>query len=155
MTATRVLSLAAAAATLLIVTACSGESVETKSEADTTALVQAQADKIAKLVGGPLENPSTGPMPCTGKRGESGSDIYSIQGSYNISTPAGETPRDGIARVRADWQAQGYTITDDRDLEPNRGIIEAKTPDGFSLSVESPAAEGFAVFVFSPCFTRP
>ncbi|GGN85455.1 hypothetical protein GCM10010112_65910 [Actinoplanes lobatus] len=144
-----------AVALLLSVTACSGEFVESKSEADTTALVQQHADAIAKTIGMPLRNAETGPAPCTGKLGESSSDVYSILGTYNVDVPAGENRQVTADRVRAEWAAQGYTVTDDRKIGTDQAVLTADTGDGFNLDVESTSGSGLAVFVHSPCFTRP
>jgi hypothetical protein len=144
-----------AAAVVLTVTACSGEFVETKSEADTTALVQQHADALAALVGTPLRNPATGPMPCTGKQGEGDRSVYAIQGAYNIDAPDGEQARATIARVRADWTAKGYEITDDREIGDYEAVLSAKTKDGFSLDIETVSRDAFAALLYSPCFTRP
>ncbi|MBO3741500.1 hypothetical protein [Actinoplanes flavus] len=140
---------------LLTLTACSGEDMETKSEADATALVQQHADAIAGLVGTSLRNPETGPLPCTGKLGESSRSVYAIQGVYNIDAPDGEQPRAVITRVRTDWTAKGYTITDDRELGTYDAVLTAKTPDGYSLDLETVSPEAFAMILHSPCFRRP
>ncbi|BEL05268.1 hypothetical protein Q0Z83_034590 [Actinoplanes sichuanensis] len=135
---------------LLLLTACSGEFVESKSEADTTALVQQHADALAGVVGEPLRDPATGPMPCSGTR-----DGYAVQGAYNIDVPDGEEPRATLGRVRSDWTAKGYEITDDREIGAYEGVLAAKTEDGFSLDIETVSRDAFAVLLHSPCFARP
>jgi hypothetical protein len=116
--------------------------------------VQQHADALAALVGKPLRDPATGPMPCGGGGGGDRS-VYSIQGAYNIDTADGEEPRATIARVRAGWTAKGYTITDDREIGAYEAVLTAKTADGFSLDIETVSRDAFAVLLYSPCFTRP
>src|SRR4051794_18425245 len=96
-------------AAVLVLSACSGGDVETKSESDVTAVVQQHADAIAAIAGQPLENPNIRAGQCTGKSGESSDKIYSVQGVYNLAPPANGSQLDVIARVRADWKAKGHT----------------------------------------------
>ncbi|MFI1995055.1 hypothetical protein [Actinoplanes sp. NPDC020271] len=129
--------------------------METKSEADVNAVVQQHAEQIAKVAGQPLENPKLQAGPCTGKLGEDSDTIYSVQGVYNLAPPAGETHLAVIRKVHEDWKSKGYTITDDRTVGTDDGVVAAKTPDGYKLDIEKANPDGFAVFVYSPCYERP
>ena len=141
--------------TALTVTACQGDDVQTKPETDVTALVRQHADAIAAVVGSPLTNPATNASGCKGKLGETSDTIYSVQGVFNLAVPADTRRRDTIAKVRADWQTKGYTITNDRETGTDGGVLTAKTADGFSVDVESTTGTGLAVIIHSPCFQRP
>ena len=141
--------------TALTATACQGDDVQTKPETDVIALVQQHADAIAAIAGTPLTNPATNASGCKGKLGETSDTIYSVQGVYNLAVPADSRRRDTLAKVRADWQAKGYTITDDRETGADGGVLTATTADGFSVDLESTTGTGLAVIIHSPCFQRP
>jgi hypothetical protein len=144
------------AAAMLTLTACSGDDVEPKPEADVTAVVQQHADAIAAVAGQQLTNPKVRAGGCTDPSGNVSDSVYTVQGVYNLPAPiAGEKHLDVIARVRDDWKAKGYTITDDRTVAADRGVAAARTPDGYKLDIETGDPRGFAVFVDSPCYERP
>ncbi|WP_311775307.1 hypothetical protein [Actinoplanes octamycinicus] len=147
--------MAAAAATGLALSACSGDDVETKPETAVNAVVQQHAEAIAAIAGQTLQNPNLLSRGCTGRAGETSKSIYTVQGVYNLPAPTAEGHLDVIARIRADWKAKGYTITDDRTVGPDDGVVAAKTPDGYQLDIERGEPKGFAVFVDSPCYERP
>ncbi|GIE61022.1 hypothetical protein BJY16_007056 [Actinoplanes octamycinicus] len=62
---------------------------------------------------------------------------------------------DVLALVRVDWKTKGYTITDDRTLDTDRGVLAGETTDGYKLDIETGTPDGFAVIINSPCFERP
>ncbi|WP_083449347.1 hypothetical protein [Actinoplanes rectilineatus] len=154
----RVAAVAAVAVVVVVLTSIvllRGSAVETKSESEATRLVQEHAEAIATLVGMPLRDPSIGPYPCTGRFGETGDDVVSYRGVYNIDPPTSGTHLQMLERLRADWVAKGYTLTDDRTVGADRGVLTATSTDGFNLDMETASPDGFAVFVHSPCFERP
>ena len=149
------------AAAVLLVTAalasCSlfGDAVEVKTEADASALVQQRGEQIASLAGGPLTDPAISPASCEGKFGESSDTVFSTLGVWVVPMEASKH-LDTIARVRDAWKAQGYDITDDRKIGENRGVLTAKTDDGYTLDLTSQVeSKGFRVMVSSPCFESP
>jgi hypothetical protein len=151
-------SLIAASAVVLLAacTSITGADVESKSETDAIAVVQQRADQVAQVIGAALTNPSNRPGPCSGKLGETDSDIFAVQGAYNIDQPV-EKHVETFTKLRDRWKADGYTITADRTFGVDgSGVITAKSPDGFSFNVESTSPPtGFAVLVHSPCYKSP
>ncbi|BCY08900.1 hypothetical protein [Actinoplanes sp. L3-i22] len=143
------------AASTLFLSSCSGDDVQTKSENDVNAQVQKHAETIASLVGNPLVNPSLSARRCTGRGDESSDKIFTVQGAYNVDPPQKDQHLASLARVKADWVAKGYTITDDRTVGTDDGVVAAKTPDGYDLDIERAIPDGFAVLIHSPCFERP
>ncbi|MET3425679.1 hypothetical protein BJ973_004891 [Actinoplanes tereljensis] len=129
--------------------------METKSIDDAKAVVQAKAEGIAGQIGGALTNPALNDAPCTGKRGESGGDeVYFIQGGYQIALPAAEHVATA-AKLRDQWKAAGWTITDDRTVG-SAAILAATTPDEFRVDLESTVPpSALALLVYSPCYGRP
>jgi hypothetical protein len=152
-----VIRILATATALMFVAGCTtitGADVQSKSEADAITVVQQRADALAQVIGAALINPSNQPGPCSGKLGETDRDIFAVQGAYNVDLPV-EKHSDALARLRDQWKADGYTITDDRAIG-SAGVIAAKAPDGFSFTVQSTTPPtGFAVLVHSPCFKSP
>jgi hypothetical protein len=152
---TRAAVAAVAAAALTACTSSTGADVESKSEADATAAVQQHADRIAGVLGSPLLNPSTNPGPCSGQRGETGRDIFAVQGAYQVTMPV-EKHTGTLARLRDLWKADGYTITDDRSFGDGAGVLAARSPEGYSVNVESTSPpSALALLVHSPCFRSP
>ncbi|BCY09474.1 hypothetical protein [Actinoplanes sp. L3-i22] len=143
------------AAAALTLAACLGGDVETKSEKDVNTEVQQHADGVAAVAHQALQNPSLLSRGCTGRAGEISKSVFTVQGVYNLPAPTSETHLELISRVRADWTSKGYEITDDRTVDTDRGVLAAKTPDGYKLDIETGEPSGFAVFVDSPCFERP
>ncbi|WP_285556122.1 hypothetical protein [Actinoplanes regularis] len=143
------------AASTLLLSGCSGGDVETKSENDVNAQVKKHAESIASLVGNPLVNPSLSSSRCTGRGGESSDKIFTVQGAYNVDPPQKDQHLASLDRVKADWKAKGYTITDDRTVGPDDGVVAARTPDGYDLDIERAIPDGFAILIHSPCFERP
>lgn len=150
------LTAALLAAVALTLSACSGDDVETKPEADVNTVVQQHADAIAAVAGQALKNPKIRAGGCSSPSGNVSDTVYTVQGVYNLPAPvAGEKHLDVLSRVRSDWQSKGYTITDDRTVAADSGVLAAKTSDGYKLDIETGTAPGFAVFVDSPCYERP
>jgi hypothetical protein len=152
-----------AAVTLTACTTITGANVDTKTEADATTAVQQYADQVADVAGSSLIDPATTASPCTGtgtgtgtgKLGEADRDVFTMQGAYQIALPV-EKHIDTISRLRDMWKANGYSITDDRTVGGNRGVIAAKTGDGFSFTVQSTTPPTMvAVLVHSPCYKSP
>ncbi|WP_232539181.1 hypothetical protein [Actinoplanes sp. SE50] len=144
------------AAVAFTLSACSGDQVETKPEADVNAAVQKHANAIAAVAGQALQNPKVRAGGCTDPNENVSDSVYTVQGVYTLPAPAaGEKHLDVIAKVRDDWKAKGYTITDDRTVAADRGVAAARTPDGYKLDIETGDPRGFAVFVDSPCYARP
>jgi hypothetical protein len=125
--------------------------VQTKTKADAQAAVQERAEQIATQVGSALVNPKLSPSPCTGRKGESGGDVYSMQGAYQIMLPeAQHVPT--AAKVRDAWKAAGWTITDDRTIGTSV-VLTAKTPDDYSVDLESTAPpQAVALIIRTPCY---
>ncbi|MEV4641326.1 hypothetical protein AB0J80_28685 [Actinoplanes sp. NPDC049548] len=144
-------------AACLALTACTstGADVETKTEADAKAAVQQYADQLAGAIGGGLLNVGVNASPCTGKFGETDSDVYTVSGVYQVPLPA-ERHHDTMDKLKNLWTANGWKITDDRRFEGTDGVIAAKTSDGYALNVESTTSgQNVAVMVSSPCFKSP
>ncbi|GAA4609914.1 hypothetical protein BJY16_007577 [Actinoplanes octamycinicus] len=129
--------------------------METKSEADVNALVQQHAEQMATTVGMPLFNAKLNASPCTGRLGEDSDTIFTVQGAYNVVPPQKDQHLASLDKVKADWTAKGYTITDDRTVGPDDGVVAAKTPDGFNLDIERANPSGFVILIHSPCYERP
>jgi hypothetical protein len=148
-----------AVAVLVAVTGCdaaTGANVETKTEADVNQVVQQYADQVAALIGGVTFNESSkNAAACTGRMGESSDGVFSVQGAYQLPMDAARQ-LDTIARVRDAWKAQGYEITDDRTIADGRGVLTARTGDGYSLDLSStrpPTA--MALLIHSACYESP
>ncbi|GIM90930.1 hypothetical protein Ato02nite_027230 [Paractinoplanes toevensis] len=143
--------------TALAVAGCDGgkDDVETKTIDDAKAVVQARAESVAGQLGGVLTRPSLLDAPCTGRRGESGGDgVYFIQGGYQVALPAAEHVATA-ARVRDEWKAAGWTITDNRTIGTT-AILAATTPDEFKVHLESTVqGSALALLVYSPCYGSP
>jgi hypothetical protein len=129
--------------------------VESKSEADVNTLVQQHAEQISAVVGMPLFNPALSSSNCTGRLGESSDKVFTVQGVYNVNPPQKDQHLASLDKVKAEWKAKGYTITDDRTVGPDDGVVAAKTPDGFDLDIERGVPDGFAILIHSPCYERP
>ncbi|WP_043510855.1 MULTISPECIES: hypothetical protein [unclassified Actinoplanes] len=129
--------------------------METKSEKDVNSAVQQHADNITKVAAKPLEDPKMRSGPCTDPMGRDSDTVYTVQGVYNLAPPATGTHLDILAKVRTDWTSKGYTITDDRTVAADRGVLAAKTKDGYNLDIETATPDGFAIIIHSPCFERP
>jgi hypothetical protein len=142
-------------AAALTLSACSGDNVETRSEADVNAVVQQHADAVATIAGDALENPKVRSGVCSDPAGKDSDTVYSVQGVYNLAPPKIGTHLNVLARVRTDWKNKGYTITDDRTVSADRGILSGETADGYKLDIETATPDGFAVFINSPCYERP
>lgn len=147
-----------AATVLLAVTACTtitGADVDTKTEADAKAAVQQYAAQIAGVIGAGLQNPAENASPCTGKLGETDSDVYTMLGTYQVDLAPDRHP-DTMTRLKDLWTANGWKITEDRRFGGVEGVIAAKTTDGYSISAESTTSGAkVAVMVGSPCFKSP
>ncbi|WP_203824816.1 hypothetical protein [Actinoplanes palleronii] len=143
------------AASALILSGCSGDDVESKSENDVNAQIQQHAETIASLVGNPLFNPSLSASGCTGRGGETSDKIFTVQGVYNVNPPRKDQHLASLGKVKAEWKAKGYTITDDRTVGPDDGVVAAKTPDGYDLDIERALPDGFVILIHSPCYERP
>ncbi|BCY13215.1 hypothetical protein L3i22_083030 [Actinoplanes sp. L3-i22] len=135
--------------------ACSGIAVEAKPESDVNAAVQKHADAIAALAGKALENPKMLAGPCSDPFGRDSDEVYSVQGVYNLAPPDTGTQLDVLSRVRTDWKDKGYTVTDDRTVAADQGVLSGETRDGYNLDIETASPDGFAVIINSPCFERP
>ncbi|GAA4609910.1 hypothetical protein GCM10023107_94100 [Actinoplanes octamycinicus] len=129
--------------------------MEPKSEADVNALVQQHAEHMAALVGMPLLDAKLSSSNCTGRLGETSDKVFTVQGTYNLDPPQKDQHLAPLDKVKADWTAKGYTITDDRKVGPDDGVVAAKTPDGFNLDIERAIPDGFAILIHSPCYERP
>ncbi|MGK5444586.1 hypothetical protein ACSNN7_22565 [Micromonospora sp. URMC 105] len=158
---TRTRACLAAVLVIATATACSpGEKKEqptdmkSASEAEITGQVNQYANQVAALVGNPLFNPATSSAPCSGRGGELDEKIRTVQGAYNVNLAAGRHV-DTLARIREQWRAQGWTITEDVTSSNGReGALAAKTtPDGYSLSLTSTSPPtALALLVNSPCY---
>ncbi|MEU4715262.1 hypothetical protein AB0F73_16605 [Micromonospora purpureochromogenes] len=128
--------------------------MQTASEADITRRVNEYAGQVAAATGSTLANPATSSAPCEGRRGEMDESIRTVQGVYNIPV-APDKHLETLARLRDQWRAQGWTITEDRTFpNGNEGTITAKTtPDSYSLTVsgtKEPTA--LLLLVHSACY---
>ena len=142
-------------AAAIMLTGCTGANVDEKTETEAKAFVQHYADQVSALIGSPLEEPAVSSSTCTGKGGESDRQIFSIQGAYQIAVPT-EQQTATFNRVRDAWKANSYTITDDRAIQTNDGVLTAKTPEGVAIDLETtrpPTA--VALIIHSPCFKSP
>ncbi len=142
-------------ASAIMLAGCTGANVDEKTETEAKALVQQYADQVSALIGSRLEEPTLSSSACSGKGGESDRQIFSIQGAYQIAVPT-EQQTATFNRVRDAWKANGYTITDDRTIKTNDGVLAAKTPDGVDIDIETtrpPTA--VALLIHSPCFKSP
>jgi hypothetical protein len=135
-----------------------GSSAGTTTEAEATAQVQSYAEAVAALLGdAALENRATNAASCVGRRGERSTEIFFVQGVYQLPVPA-DRHLAILDRVREHWQLRGYAITDDRTLsESGTGTLSAINPvDGYSVALQSTTPpEAFALFVHSRCHRSP
>ncbi|KUL25856.1 hypothetical protein [Actinoplanes awajinensis] len=129
--------------------------MSTKAESDVNAAIQQYAEAMASTAGAVLENPKFQGGPCSDPTGRDSDTVYSVQGVFNLPPPASGTHLAVIDRIRTDWKANGYTITDDRTVGADNAVLAAETPDGYKLDIENASPDGFAVIINSPCYGRP
>jgi len=130
------------------------DDMPTMSEAEVIRRVDQYADQVAALVGGEHTPSKANSAPCTGRAGETDERIRYVLGTYQIPL-AEEKHIETLARVRDEWRAKGWTITDDRTLPDGvTGILAAKTnSDDYSVrlvSTEPPTA--LALLIHSTCY---
>ncbi|WP_043510849.1 MULTISPECIES: hypothetical protein [unclassified Actinoplanes] len=129
--------------------------MDKKSEADVNAVVQQHAEQIATAVGMPLFNPKLSSGECTGRAGESSEKIFTIQGVYNLNPPQKDQHLASLGKIKAEWKAKNFRITDDRTVGPDDGLVAAETPDGYKLEVDRAIPDGFVILIHSPCYEKP
>jgi hypothetical protein len=151
-----------ATAVLLLGAACSindpgGKEapLETKSKADVEAVARGQADTIAVLAGGPLEEWHTNTTACEGRNGEIADDgRWDLAGFAHVKLST-EKHVAALKAIHDKWQAQGWEISDYRTLPDGvRGVLSGRDPQtGLSISLSSskPPIQ-IAVTVITPCY---
>jgi hypothetical protein len=127
------------------------DGVPSRTKAEVTAEVQAQADQIAKAVGQPLQNAKMDPQKCLYKKKANDGSVIVMQASYTIALPEGQHVEAG-ARLRDAWKAAGWTV--DTDKTTGKAVeLTATGPSKMSArvgSTEPPNA--LVVVVQSTCF---
>lgn len=128
--------------------------VQTMSEAEVTRRVEQYAEQVAALIGGELVNPAVNSAPCEGGAGEMDEQIRYVQGAYQIPLAA-EKHIETLARLRDEWRAKGWTITEDRTFPSGTqgGLAVTTNEDGYSISLTSTTPpNAFALLIHSTCY---
>jgi hypothetical protein len=148
--------LAAAMQIVVLVGGCGilGGGVDTKTEADVRTAVEQRASDVAALVGGALTDPSVNASPCTGRMGESSSDVFTVRGVWVVPLPA-DQHLDTLRRVRDGLKAKHWDITEDRQFEANAGMLTARSDDYEVNLTSNDKSSALAMMVTSPCFASP
>ena len=152
-------SLAAAAIIVLALTGCDasgtspdgGTDVQTMTETEATGRVRDLADQLRTATSAAaLANERAGSAPCDTDTGDDSEQVRYVQGTYLLPLPAAQHVA-AYEKVRAQWQGQGWTISDYRvpadgdgtmsARAPGRGLsftlVTAQTPDTLGLIVQS------------------
>ncbi|MEU7901741.1 hypothetical protein [Actinoplanes sp. NPDC049118] len=149
-----------AATTLLLGSACSNDQpggkdapLETKSEAEVEAVARSQADSIAALAGGPLEDWHTNTTACQGRNGETADDgRWDLAGFAHVKLPADKHAA-ALHTIHDKWQTQGWQINAFQ-VQDDGGVLSGRDPKtGLSITLSSskPPIQ-IAVTVGSPCY---
>lgn len=144
----------AAVATDFIVKSCSGDDVETVAEDQTKHEVEEYARQVATAAGQELKAiGDVDSVPCTGRNGESSTDIYTIYGMYQLPVPR-ERHASLFAELREQWRS--YRVETYRASASEGGELALRTPDQFRIHFET-AVEGrsLALMINSPCRRSP
>ncbi|MFI5496677.1 hypothetical protein [Actinoplanes sp. NPDC051859] len=145
--------IAALAIVVLTLTGCFGGDVETRTEDEAKALVRDRSAQLATQLGGvAFTEAKENPGPCTSG---GNADVFAVQGSYQAPLPTAEQIPT-LNRIRDAWKRDGWEITDDRVIEPNAGILRAKSSDGYTYHLTSArSTTELGVIIYSPCFESP
>lgn len=130
--------------------------VRTASRDEAAALVHDRVAAVVRLLDGPVENPTIGPVPCEDPAGElSKTGVYFMSAKQQVVVGEGRLA-EALRRVHAYFSEQGFDTEEIRWLEDGTGMLRATDPDGFwySLAPTDPPV-AFALFVDSPCYQAP
>jgi glutamine cyclotransferase len=157
MNASHRLAVLTALVALTAVAGCTdGGAVDTKTEADVNVIVRQYAEDIRAATGGEYTKQGETALACTGKLGETGDDVFGVQGAYQISlSPDRQLPT--LAQLREQWKAKGWQITEDETIATNRGKLAATTGEnGFTLTLTTAKTpEWLGILIHSPCYRSP
>lgn len=118
--------------------------------------VHDRAVAVAERLGVPLENPTLGPVQCTGPVGEpSSSGVFYMSGTHQLLV-GNERLREALLTIREHFTQQGFQLEDIRWLEDGSGQLRATDREGYRFSLlPTDRRGGFAFSVDSPCFQAP
>lgn len=128
-----------------------------KTKAEVEQMVRADADAIAAVTGGTLDNYRTSTTSCDTTDG-----AFSNDGTWNLAGfAAALLPSDqhvaALSALRDRWQAEGWTITEDRTFSDGiSGALSGRNPaTGITVSVTSSnPPKQLGIIIGSPCY-RP
>jgi len=131
------------------------EKVETKSKTDVVALARGQAEQVAQLTGGTLEQWETRSSACTGRNGEIADDgRWSLSAFAAVKLPADKHVK-GLQAVHDQWQSKNWEITTFRTLPDGvRGVLDGRDPtNGLTVSLASSVGKTqLALTMGSACY---
>jgi hypothetical protein len=138
-----------ASLTVLSLTACNESETTMATMTDTTAkqTVERYAQEALDLSGwSGFSETRFSPMPC-----DDDDTAHAMQGTYQLMVPLEQQP--GLLdRVRAGWEAAGYTITGQRSFDGG-GEVKATNPrDGAQLRLTTGEPPAVRLLVHTACY---
>jgi hypothetical protein len=134
---------------ILTLTACTESETTMSAMTDTTAkeIVERYAQEALDLSGwSGFSETRFSPMPC-----DDDDTAHAMQGTYQLMVPLDQQPN-LLDRLRAGWEAAGYTITGQRSFDGG-GEVKATNPkDGAQLRLTTGEPPAVRLLIHTACY---